>query len=76
MTDAELKHIIYQKPFKPFIVRLASGDTFEVKRSLRTSIYDPIAIFGINEDAETGVARKTRIVPLKDIVAVEVLQSA
>jgi hypothetical protein len=76
MNAEELRQIAYQKPFKPFRVRLVNGELLEIKRSLRTTVAEDRVVFGLHEDPARGVATRMRIVPLRDIAAVEVVTSA
>ena len=71
IAAGELRRIAYQNPFRPFRVKLTSGETFEIRRTLRTSIAEDRALFGLDEDPKTGVASRLRIVSLRDIATVE-----
>jgi hypothetical protein len=68
----ELESIAYREPFRPFSVRLRSGERIEIKRTLRTSVSTDRVFFSVDEDPETGVAKRMRIVPLVEIDSVEV----
>jgi hypothetical protein len=72
MTAEELRRIAYQRPFRPFRVKLTSGEMLEIRRTLRTTVAHDRVIFGVNEDPETGVATRMRMVSLDDIADVEV----
>lgn len=72
MVADEIRRIAYQRPFRPFRVTLAGGETIEIGRTLRTTVAEDRALFGVDEDPVSGVARRLRIVPLTSIVAVEV----
>ena len=72
----ELRRVAYQTPFKPFRVKLKSGEQLDVARSMRTTVTSDRAVFGIDEDRDTGVARRMRMVALRDIAAVEVTSAA
>ena len=72
MTADELRRIAYQTPFKPFRVKLNSGEELRIARTLRTTVTEDRAIFGVDEDPKTRVARRMRMVPLHEIVSVEV----
>lgn len=72
MNADDLRKIAYQKPFRPFSVRLRSGEQIEINRSLRTSVGTDRVFFGVNEDPESGVAKRMRIVSLGEIDSVEV----
>ncbi|HSU68862.1 MAG TPA: hypothetical protein VLJ39_18415 [Tepidisphaeraceae bacterium] len=76
MNAQELRSIAYQLPFRPFRVHLKSGESFEIRRSLRTTVAEDRVLFGINEDPETGIARRLRIVALSDVSNVELLSPA
>ena len=71
MIADEIRRIAYQKPFRAFRVRLASGESIDVNRSLRTTVGEDRVIFAVDEDAATGVAKRLRIVPLTQILTVE-----
>jgi hypothetical protein len=72
MIAEEPRRVVYQRPFKAFRVRLANGESIEIKRSLRTSVAEDRVICGVNEDSVSGLAKRLRIVPLTQIAAVEV----
>ena len=72
MIADELRKIAYARPFKHFGVRVVNGESFEIPRSLRTAVAEDRVLFGVDEDAQTGVARRLRIVRLSDIASVEV----
>jgi hypothetical protein len=72
-TEDRIREVAYRKPFTPFRVVLASGEQLCVERSFRTTVAGPLAVFAVQEDPETKIARKLRIVPLKDIRKIEVV---
>jgi hypothetical protein len=72
MIADELRRIAYQNPFKPFRVKLTNGERFEISRSMRTTVAEDRVLFGVDEDTKNGVARRLRIIPLREIAAVEV----
>ena len=71
MSANELRRIAYAEPFRPFRVRLANGESFQIARTLRTTVAEDRVLFGVDEDAQTGVARRLRIIRLSDISSVE-----
>ncbi len=71
MSADQLRQIADQRPFRPFIVRLRSGEQIEIKRSLRTTVWTDRVFFGVNEDPDSGVAKRMRIVALNEIDSVE-----
>jgi hypothetical protein len=76
MTGDELRQIAYRQPFKPFRVTLLSGERIEIRRSLRATVWPDRVIFGVDEDPVTGVARRMRMIALRDIAKVEELAAA
>lgn len=72
MTADEMRRVAYQRPFKPFRVKLTSGEMLEIRRSLRTTVAQDRVIFGVHEDATTGAATRMRMVSLNDIAEIEV----
>ena len=76
ITADELRRIAYQNPFKPFRVKLTSGECFEIRRTLRTTVTHDRAVFGVDEDPATRVARRMRMVALQEIAAIEPADSA
>ena len=72
MSADELRRIAYQKPFKPFRVKLVSGEILEIGRTLRTTVAEDRVLFGVDEDTQSGIAKRLRMVPLREIAAVEV----
>lgn len=72
MNADDIRKIAYQKPFRPFRVKLVNGEQLDIKRTLRTTVAEDRVIFGVNEDPEKGVATRMRMVSLRDIASVEV----
>lgn len=71
MSAEELQRIAYQRPFKPFRVLLRNGESIDINRSLRTSVWTDRVFFGVDEDPVSGIAKRMRIVSLHEIEAVE-----
>ena len=76
MTADEIRRIAYQNPFKPFRVKLLSGEWFSIERSLRTTVWEDRVLFGVEKDIEPGATSRLRIVSLRDIAAVEITSPA
>jgi hypothetical protein len=74
MNSQQLKQIAYSNPFRPYRVTLKSGEQIDVQRRFRTTISDPLAVFGYDDDPQTGRARKMRLVYISQIDRVEQLQ--
>ncbi len=68
MTADELRRIAYHRPFRPFRVRLEGGETIEIRRTLRATIGEQMAIFGVDEDPIRKIARRMRVVAPSAIV--------
>jgi hypothetical protein len=75
MNADEVRRLAYQNPFRSFRVILRTGESIEISRALRTTVAEDRVLLGVNEDPNTGLARRLRIVPLKDIADVEVSSS-
>jgi hypothetical protein len=71
MKADEIRRVAYQTPFQPFRVVLLSGESIDIRRSLRTTVAEDRVLFGVNEDPNTGVAQRLRIIRLGDIAKVE-----
>jgi hypothetical protein len=76
MIADELRRVANQKPFKPFRVRLTSGETLQISRSMRTMVTDDRVIFGADADSGNEAVTRLRMVPLGDIAAVELTTAA
>jgi len=76
MKSDELRQIAYRDPFQPYRVTLKSGEQLQIERKYRTTVSDVMVVFGVDEDPETGQARKMRIVNINDIVAVDLAATA
>ena len=76
MTADEIRRIAYQHPFKPFRVRLTTGEVYEIRRTLRTTVAEDRLVLGINEDPKTGIAQRMRMIPLTKVAAVEEISAA
>jgi hypothetical protein len=75
MNSNELSELTRKTPFEPFHVTLSSGEQFTVARSHRAAVAGDVAVFGIEEDPNTGVAKRMRMVPVSKIVAVDLLNA-
>lgn len=71
MNGDDVRQIAYREPFKPFRVTLLNGEQIEIKRKLRTTVGWDRVILGVDEDPITGVARRMRMIALRDIAKVE-----
>ena len=71
MKPDELRKVAYRDPFEPFRVTLKSGERIQINRRYRITVADPQVVLGVDEDPETGHARRMRIVNINDIVAAE-----
>jgi hypothetical protein len=76
MTAEEIRRIAYQEPFKPFRVRLTTGESIEIRRTLRTTVAEDRLVLGVNEDPKTGIAQRMRMIPLTKVAAVEEISAA
>jgi hypothetical protein len=68
MIADEIRTAAHRKPFVPFKVRPKSGESLEIQSRFRATVVEPMAVFGVDVDPQTRIAR---IVNVNDIVAVE-----
>lgn len=76
MTAEQIRAVTTQRPFKPFRIELVSGETIEIRRTLRAAVAEKFVFLGTNEDSDTGLSKRFRIVPTAEIRAVEVIEPA
>ena len=72
MTVEQLERIAYGTPFRPFRVNLRNGDVIDIRRSLRTTVAPDRVFFGVDEDH--GIARRMRVIALRDIASIDVAE--
>ena len=75
MTAEELRKVAYQLPLKPFRVKLTTGESLQIDRSLRTSVADDRVVFGVSQEPKNGANTRLRMIALRDIAEVEVLST-
>ena len=71
MSPSELEEILYQEPFRPFRVTLASGDQFDVNNRLRAMISGLSLVVGLNDDPEARSGVRLKLISIPNIVMAE-----
>jgi hypothetical protein len=76
MMSESIQKAVQKRPFQPFRVRLHSGESLDVTRRFRATVFEPMVVFGVNDDPKTGLPQNMRIINIADIAGVEDLPSA
>ena len=71
MGPSELEEILFEEPFRPFRVTLASGDHYVVNNQRRAMISGLSLVIGVNEDAEARTGNRLKIISIPNIVMAE-----
>ena len=68
MGPGELEEILFEEPFRPFRVTLASGDHFVVNNQRRAMISGLSLVVGVNEDPNARTGNRLKIISIPNIV--------
>ncbi|HZN69185.1 MAG TPA: hypothetical protein VFB66_28160 [Tepidisphaeraceae bacterium] len=71
MGPGELEEILFEEPFRPFRVTLASGDHFVVNNQRRAMISGLSLVVGVNEDPNARTGNRLKIISIPNIVMAE-----
>lgn len=71
MSPTDLEEILYEEPFRPFRVTLASGDQFVVNNSKRAMISGLSLVVGLNDDPDARTGQRLKILSIPNIVMAE-----
>jgi hypothetical protein len=71
MSPSDLEEILYEDPFKPFRVTLASGDQYLVNNRQRAMITGLSLVIGLNEDREARTGTQLKLISIPNIVIAE-----
>jgi len=76
MGPGELEEILFEEPFRPFRVTLASGDHFVVNNQRRAMISGLSLVVGVNEDPNARTGNRLKIISIPNIVMAEHIDRA
>jgi hypothetical protein len=71
MSPGDLEEILYEEPFRPFRVTLASGDEYVVNNQRRAMISGLSMVVGVNDDPESRTGTRLKIISIPNIVMAE-----
>jgi hypothetical protein len=71
MSPSELEEILFEEPFKPFRVTLASGDQYVVNNRLRALISGLSLVVGLNDDPAARTGTQLKLISIPNIVMAE-----
>ena len=75
MSPSELEEILYEEPFRPFRVTLASGDQFVVNNNRRVLISGLSLVVGLNDDPAARTGKLLKILSIPNIVMAQHIDS-
>jgi len=75
MSPTDLEEILYEEPFRPFRVTMASGDQYVVNNQRRAMISGLSMVVGLNDDAEARTGSRLKIISIPNIVMAEQLEN-
>ena len=67
----DLEAILYEEPFRPFSVTLASGDQYVVNNRQRALITGLSLVVGLNDDPKARTGTRLKIISIPNIVVAE-----
>jgi hypothetical protein len=71
MGPAEIEELLYEEPFRPFRVTVASGDQFIVNNARRAIISGLSLAVGLHDDPNARSGTKLKIISIPNIVIAE-----
>ena len=71
MSPSELQEILYEEPFRPFRVTMASGDQYVVNNPKRALISGLSIVVGLNDDPESRLGKRLKIISIPNVVMAE-----
>jgi hypothetical protein len=71
MSPSELEEVLYEEPFKPLRLTLASGDQIVINSNRRALISGVSLVYGMSDDPSARTGQRLRIVSIPNIVLVE-----
>jgi hypothetical protein len=71
MSPTDLEEILYEEPFRPFSVTLASGDRYLVNNRQRALISGLSLVVGLNDDPKARTGTRLKIISIPNIVMAE-----
>ena len=71
MSPSDLEEILYEEPFRPFRVTMASGDQYVINNQKRALISGLSMVVGINEDPAARTGNLLKIISIPNIVMAE-----
>jgi hypothetical protein len=71
MSPTEIEEILYDEPFRPFRVTMASGDQYIVNNRQRALISGLSLVVGLNEDASARSGTRLKLISIPNIVMAE-----
>lgn len=71
MSLTDLEEILFEEPFRPFRVTLASGDQYVINNAKRAMISGLSLVVGLNDDANARVGSRLKLISIPNIVMAE-----
>jgi hypothetical protein len=71
MSASELEEYLFQEPFLPLRLTLASGDQLVINNSQRAVIAGLSLIYAMSDDPNARIGKRVRIVSIPNIVLIE-----
>ena len=71
MSPNDLEEILYEEPFRPFRVTLASGDRYVVNNPRRAIMTGLSLVVGLHDDPASRVGARLKIISIPNIAMAE-----
>jgi hypothetical protein len=71
MSPTELEEILFEEPFRPFRVTMASGDQYIVNNPRRAMINGLSLVVGLHDDPHSRIGQRLKIISIPNIVMAE-----
>lgn len=75
MSPADVHDVLDNKPFRPFVIFVSDGSSFEVHEPGHVIIMRSVVIVGYNPDDE-GWPQRSKHLNIRQITRIEILQEA
>ena len=71
MSPTEIEEILYEEPFRPFRVTMASGDQYVVNNPRRAILNGLSLVVGLHDDPASRIGSRLKIISIPTIVMAE-----
>ena len=71
MSPTDLEEFLFEEPFQPLRLTLASGDQVSINSNRRVLIAGLALHYGLSDDPDSRIGKRARIISIPNIVLIE-----